>query len=192
MKNMTISFLQEPDIPEAARVISIAMLNNPINVAVFQGQAQTERKGNEKAFSEFLRDSGIIFVAKVKGQIVGLMRMGSCTGQDVPEDHAQGADFNNVQHRQAYWRNEWARRDPKEHHWHLGPIGVLPEHQEKGIGTKLLQRFCLEVDACLAAGYLETDVDRNIPLYKKFGFKVIDESDIFDVKNRYMWRAPTT
>jgi len=73
-------------------------------------------------------------------------------------------------------------------HWHLGPIGVLPTHQGSGIGSILMERFCKEVDACLAKAYLETDLDKNVLFYEKFGFQVVSESKIFDVKNRYMLR----
>jgi ribosomal protein S18 acetylase RimI-like enzyme len=70
----------------------------------------------------------------------------------------------------------------------LGPIGVLPDYQGLGIGTTLMQRFCKEVDACMAEAYLETDVDKNVRFYEKFGFKIVSESEIFSVKNRYMLR----
>jgi ribosomal protein S18 acetylase RimI-like enzyme len=52
-----------------------------------------------------------------------------------------------------------------------------------------MERFCKEVDACLAKAYLETDLDKNVHFYEKFGFKVVSESKIFDVKNRYMLRG---
>ncbi|MFC1880543.1 GNAT family N-acetyltransferase, partial [Thermodesulfobacteriota bacterium] len=74
----------------------------------------------------------------------------------------------------------------------LGPVSVLPSHQGKGIGTKLLIRFCKEVDACLAPAYLETDTDKNVRFYERFGFQVVGESEIFDIKNRYMWRHPVS
>ena len=75
-------------------------------------------------------------------------------------------------------------------HWHLGPIGVLPSYQGKGVETKLLNRFCNEVDAYSASAYLETDTDKNIKYYKEFDFKVVDESDILGVSSRYMLRDP--
>ena len=56
----------------------------------------------------------------------------------------------------------------------------------------LMERFCKEVDACKAEAYLETDVDKNVHFYEKFGFKVVSESEIFNVKNRYMLRASQT
>jgi catechol 2,3-dioxygenase-like lactoylglutathione lyase family enzyme len=44
------------------------------------------------------------------------------------------------------------------------------------------------VDACMAKAYLETDLDKNVRFFEKFGFKVVSESEIFSVKNRYMLR----
>ena len=52
----------------------------------------------------------------------------------------------------------------------------------------LMERFCSEVDACMAKAYLETEGDKNVHFYEKFGFKIVAESEIFDVKNRYMLR----
>jgi GNAT superfamily N-acetyltransferase len=93
-----------------------------------------------------------------------------------------------LESRKALWLNEWARRDPKYPHWHFGPLGVLPVFQKQGVGSKLMQRVCTEVDELKAIAYLETDRERNVGLYSKFGFVVVDESMILNVKNTYMRR----
>jgi ribosomal protein S18 acetylase RimI-like enzyme len=59
------------------------------------------------------------------------------------------------------------------------------------VGTALMARFCHEVDARLAAAYLETDQSRSVRFYQRFGFQVVDEVDIFEVKNYFMWRPPS-
>jgi ribosomal protein S18 acetylase RimI-like enzyme len=189
MKKLKISFLEKSDISEASRILSEAMLKNPLHIAVFQGHGEKERKIIEKMFFELLSDlPGITFLARIKRHIVGVMRMKSCDGRKVSNEHAQTDDVDNLDWRKSYWLKEWARHDPLNQHWHLGPIGVLPSHQKKGIGTKLLSRFCQEVDACLSPAYLETDTDKNVQFYERFGFEVVKETKIFDVKNRYMWR----
>ena len=193
METCRISFLENSNILEASSVLSEAMLNVPIHIAVFQGHGEKERKIIEKMFFELLTDlPSITFLARIDKQIVGVMRMKSCDGGKVSNEHAQTEEVNNLDWRKSYWRNEWARQDPLNQHWHLGPVGVLPSHQGKGIGTKLLNRFCKEVDACLAPAYLETDTDKNVQFYERFGFDVVEESEIFDVKNHYMWRHPVT
>ena len=117
------------------------------------------------------------------------MRMKSCEGRKVADAPKNAKDEIDIGWRKSVWHTEWGRHDPLEQHWHLGPIGVLPTHQGSGIGSILMERFCKEVDACLAKAYLETDLDKNVRFYEKFGFKVVSESKIFDVKNRYMLRA---
>jgi predicted N-acetyltransferase YhbS len=189
MENFSITFLEKIDISESSKVLSEAMLNVPLHIAIFQGHGEKERKMIENIFFELLRDfPGITFLARINRQIVGVMRMKSCNGSKVNNECAQTGDVANLEWRKSYWQNEWARHDPLEQHWHLGPVGVLPSHQGKGMGTKLLSRFCQEVDACLSPAYLETDTDKNERFYKRFGFEVVKEAEIFDVKNRYMWR----
>jgi ribosomal protein S18 acetylase RimI-like enzyme len=82
----------------------------------------------------------------------------------------------------------WAKHDPRERHWHLGPIGVHPEHQGRGIGKAILRSFLKMVDEQGLPAYLETDLDRNVALYETFGFRVIARADIMGVDNRFMWR----
>jgi len=193
MEKFSIKFLEKFDISESSKVLSEAMLNVPLHIAIFQGHGEKERKMIENIFFELLRDfPGITFLARINRQIVGVMRMKSCNGSKVNNECAQTGDVANLEWRKSYWQNEWARHDPLEQHWHLGPVGVLPSHQGKGIGTKLLSRFCQEVDACLSPAYLETDTDKNERFYKRFGFEVVKETEIFDVKNRYMWRPPVS
>ena len=190
MSSFQISFMEKSDVREAARVLSIAMLNNPLHVAVFQGNGEKERLEIEKMFSDlFLIFPGIVFLAKENRNIIGVMRMKSCEGNRVADDPKDADEKNDTDWRKSVWHGEWARRDPLSLHWHLGPIGVLPSHQGLGIGSKLMESFCKEVDACLAKAYLETDLDKNVRFYEKFGFKIVSESEIFGVKNRYMLRA---
>jgi ribosomal protein S18 acetylase RimI-like enzyme len=191
MGTCRISFLEKSNISEASRVLSAAMLKVPIHIAIFRGQGKKERNIIEKMFFELLNDlPGITFLATVGGQLVGVMRMKSCDGSEVTDEPAQTVEVNNLEWRKSFWRSEWARQDPLDPHWHLGPVGVLPSYQGRGIGTKLLSRFCKEVDACQAPAYLETDSDRNVRFYERFGFQVVEETEILSVKNCFMWRHP--
>ena len=189
MDSLKLSFMEKNDIQESARVLSVAMLNNPLHVAVFRGRGEKERIEIEKMFCElFIELPGIVFLAKEKQNIIGVMRMKSCEGPKVVDAPKNAKDENDIGWRKSVWHTEWGRHDPLEQHWHLGPIGVLPNHQGSGIGSILMERFCREVDACFAKAYLETEGDKNVRFYEKFGFKVVRESEIFDVKNQYMLR----
>jgi len=184
-----ISFMENNDIQESAHVLSVAMLDNPLHVTVFKGKDERERMQIEDMFSELLIElPGIVFLAKEKQNIIGVMRMKSCQGLNVADVRKDTKDENDIGWRKSVWHAEWGCHDPLEQHWHLGPIGVLPTHQGSGVGSTLMERFCKEVDNCAAKAYLETDLDKNVHFYEKFGFKVVRESEIFDVKNRYMLR----
>jgi len=189
MCNFHISFMEHNDIEEAAKVLSFAMLNNLLHIAVFQGHGETERMIIERMFLKLFHNRpGIVFVAKERDKIIGVMRMNSCVGKKVTAESKKLKDEQDIDNRQAFWLNEWAKRDPKEQHWHLGPIGVLQSHRRLGVGSQLMERFCKEVDKCSAKAYLETDLDENVRFYEKFEFEVISEADIFQVNNRYMVR----
>lgn len=54
--------------------------------------------------------------------------------------------------------------------------------------SKLLQFFCDAIDKNKHTGYLETDKKENLPLYERFGFTVIEEDEIFGVRNWFMVR----
>ena len=191
MDGFRLSLMELSDIQEAVKVLSIAMLNNPLHIAVFKGSGESERLEIEKMFLELFHDlPGIVFLARERNKIVGVMRMKSCQGRKIEDASKEEVDENDIGWRKAVWHREWALNDPKEQHWHLGPIGVLPPHQGLGVGSRLMEIFCREVDRCSARAYLETDLDENVRFYEKFGFKLVSENEIFQVKNRYMLRVP--
>lgn len=189
MAEYQLSFMQADEIQAAANVLSIAMLDNPLHGAVFLGKDESVRVEIEKMFFELLtRLPGIVFLVRDGEQIIGVNRMKSCTGSQSTGTPETDGDETDIRWRKSLWHAEWGRRDPSEQHWHLGPIGVLPAYQGKGVGSALMTRFCQEVDAFGAKAYLETDLEKNVLFYQKFGFDIVAVSDIFQVENTYMVR----
>jgi ribosomal protein S18 acetylase RimI-like enzyme len=86
------------------------------------------------------------------------------------------------------WLGEWSLRDPKEAHWHLGPLCVDAPLQGRGIGSQLMGKCCRLLDAHRAAGYLETDKEYNAVFYEKFGFETIAKAKVLRTPNSFMWR----
>ena len=62
---------------------------------------------------------------------------------------------------------------PSEPHWYLPFIGVDPSHQGEGYGSALMAHGLIPCDRDKTPAYLESTNPRNIPLYERFGFKVI-------------------
>jgi ribosomal protein S18 acetylase RimI-like enzyme len=139
-----------------------------------------------------------VLLAKDDGQIVGVM--GICEWP-----HCQMSTMETLRlfpsmlralwgtlPRAAKLSSIWGENDPKLHHWHLGPIGILPERQGQGIGSRLLRHFIEHVDRLGAAAYLETGKTENVRLYERFGFSVTGGAPVLDVPTWFMWRPEKT
>jgi len=61
---------------------------------------------------------------------------------------------------------------PKKLMYYLWFIGVDSDKQNKGIGSSLIKEVIEEVHFQQRPVYLETSTLKNIPWYKKFGFKI--------------------
>ena len=67
---------------------------------------------------------------------------------------------------------------PKAPFTYLWFIGVAPEDQNKGAGSKLLQSLLDYSDQQNRPVYLETSTVRNLPWYDKFGFQSYHEAEL--------------
>jgi ribosomal protein S18 acetylase RimI-like enzyme len=63
---------------------------------------------------------------------------------------------------------------PTEPHWYLFTLGAAPERQGQGVGSALLRSMLTHIDEAGEPAYLESSKERNVPLYARFGFEVID------------------
>jgi GNAT superfamily N-acetyltransferase len=195
MSDLAFAFMEPGEELTAARVLSAAMLSNPIHVAVLQGQSEDQRGYLEARFTSLLLGNPEeVLVAKHGGKMVGVLRSYPCKGhQRLPEearepDQIGEASLVDLDARIAHWHEVWDRHDPPEPHIHLGPVGVLPEFQGRGIGRGLMARFCTGVDLKGKPAFLETDRPENVRFYEKSGFRLVDEVRLFAVPIFFMRR----
>jgi GNAT superfamily N-acetyltransferase len=84
-----------------------------------------------------------------------------------------------------------ARLHPREPHWYLFAIGVVPEATGQGRGSALLRPVLRRCDADRVPAYLEASSTDNARLYARLGFEARDEVEVLDgVVLRPMWREP--
>lgn len=201
MSEITIESMQAADTAEAAAVLGDAFLSNPNSVAIWRRQGDRERRKQAAIFRlmKLTRPKSRVLIARDAGRIVGVLNMApwpSCqmTGREtaalVPRMMAivGSSMLRGAMSRAATLQKVWAAHDPREAHWHLGPVGVVTAMQGRGTGTRLMQRFCQLVDEDHGPAYLETDRPENVPFYERFGFQVVGEAKIHDVPNWFMWR----
>jgi ribosomal protein S18 acetylase RimI-like enzyme len=191
MSEIIIDTAQSKDSPEAARVTTRAMITNPLVVAVFNGAQEIFEIINRVSFES---GWGRIFLAKENEQILGVMRI-----TEWPDCHAKFREgyklppaavalLKDSAPLMEQWLQIWGEQDPKEHHWHLSVLAVLPERQGQGIGKKMVSHFIDLLDSTGSSGYVETDRDVNVAFYESFEFKVMDKEPILNVPNWYLWR----
>jgi ribosomal protein S18 acetylase RimI-like enzyme len=194
---LTLRELRCDELEQAAGLLARSMRDNPIDVAAF---AITEDSRRERALVRFYRPvlRGLFRRGTIVGAFDGETMTGVCA--IAPPAHCQPTALEKIEVfpsmvfgnklgtplRIMSWVGEWARRDPTEPHWHLGPVGVEPDLQGQGIGSAMVADFCARIGE--AGAYLETDKDQNVGFYRKFGFDVRAECKVLGVPNWFMSR----
>lgn len=77
-------------------------------------------------------------------------------------------------------------------HWYLSALGVDPSRQGQGIGSALLESILHRADGDATPVYLETATARNVLLYERYRFDVVEELILprTDIRGWLMLRPP--
>jgi ribosomal protein S18 acetylase RimI-like enzyme len=201
--HLAVRELRPIEFGDAAALIGRGMCDNPSNVRVFAIHDKERRIGAMARFfrpvMQSLYERGLLWGAFRGGALAGvcgMARPGFCqpTAFDklrlVPAVMLKNPGGTVL--RVVRWTGEWARRDPTEPHWHLGPVAVDPLFQHQGIGSRMMSVFCACMDEFNAVAYLETDKSENVRFYQKFDFTVVAQADVLGIPNWFMLRHPRT
>jgi ribosomal protein S18 acetylase RimI-like enzyme len=188
------------EVDEVIGVLTRGMRDNPLHVAVFGADPDVRLQRLTRLFRPAMVVMGwerhMLAARGPEGEILGVCGMlppGECRpslGQQLrllPGVLAMGPATTL---RTMRWMGTWAKRDPEERHWHLGPVAVDAHAQGKGVGSLLLGRFSELMDAAGEVAYLETDREINVRFYRRFGFEIVGEEQLLSVTNSYMIRRP--
>lgn len=87
----------------------------------------------------------------------------------------------------------FAAHHPHDEHWHLAFLAVHPEHQDHGLGSKLMKSTHDELDAAATPAYLEATNPNNVRLYRRHGYVDMDPFEMLLPDGTpffRMWRKP--
>lgn len=200
MSSIDIQRLTPESIAPAARLLAGSMLDNPLHRRIFGDDEAQLTRLLMSAFARLLQRqlrSGLVLGAFDGTTLVGVAAMVP-SGQCQPTLHeklnmlailARERQLRRVRNI-ARWLRIWNSQDPSADHWHLGPAAIARERQGQGIGSALMAAICAELDRRQAVGYLETDKERNVALYRRGGFEVVAERPVLGVTNWFMLRQP--
>lgn len=85
--------------------------------------------------------------------------------------------------RLEYWGKQTGairQRHVPSGHWFLELIGVIPELQGKGHASTLLTPMLGRIEREYLPCYLDTEVENNVAIYQRYGFRVVEDVIIPD------------
>ncbi len=200
--SVEIRALALSELRAATALLTDGMLNNPLHLRVFGADSEHRRRHLARFLGPlvtYVDSSGVVMGAYVQDQLVGVLGMikpGRCRPGPGDRLRIGGALLTSapptVLLRIHRWLAAWARHDPAEPHWHIGPLAVRAENRGRGIGRRLMQHCCQHLDRVEATGWLETDLDINAGFYRSLGFDVIRQEPVLGVPTWFMSRRPRT
>ena len=198
LDGLEIGALDPSSNKEVLGVLARGMRDNPLHVAAFGNDPEIRQKTFYRLMSGAItsRDFSHTLVARSEdGAIVGVCGM-MPPGECQPDLRGQLLFMPTLVRigvrssgRVMRWMGTWGKHDPQGRHWHVGPLAVDAHLQGRGVGGRLMQVFCAQMDAAGDDAYLETDKEINVRFYERFGFEVVDEEEVLGVTNWFMHRT---
>jgi ribosomal protein S18 acetylase RimI-like enzyme len=165
------------DVAVLARALAAAFADDPI----FGWLLRDERRRNDKLLRFFALELGDVVLPS---GTVWMSPEGSGACLELPPGgwrmplrtqalHAPGfaAVFGRSLPRALITITTMERKHLREPHFYVPYVGVAPEGQGVGLGTKLLGRTLERADAGGLPTYLEATSERNAALYERLGFE---------------------
>lgn len=171
-------------IAQIARVLGQAFVTEPMLTWPLGGRSDDLEERCIRAYAHYLApllDAGSVWET---GDGHGVLVLVSPDQRDVWDDalaHVEDStthdmtDDGGLRHERFYG---WvASKIPAEPLWHLDSVAVEPGWQGRGIGSALVEFGLERTRATNTAVILETGTPRNVTLYERLGFHVVEDAD---------------
>lgn len=172
------------DIDRIADVLGRAFVTEPMMTWPLGGAADDLEERCVRAYALYvgpLLDQGFVWETTDGHGVLVLVPPDGGDVWDDALDHVDGSSSHDVTddggaRHERFW--EWvASRIPPEPLWHLDSVAVEPGWQGRGIGSALVGFAVERARASTTGLVLETGSPRNVPLYERHGFRVVEEVD---------------
>lgn len=197
--------LTEDKIKPASKILSRAFYDNPVFEYLIPDSS--ERKSKLKYVFEYIMRYDILYgeVYAISSNLEGIAGWlpTETAFQTVKRQIKSGGPkvilklgkdfYKRLQHSDQFTNGLHKKYMPSEH-WYLYPLGVDPDFQGNGYASTLLKAMFTRIDQEGLPIYLETNTDKNVAIYKHFGFKILEDTTIPDTDVRVcaMLREPST
>ncbi len=198
--HIEISPIKKSDIDNIADLLANAFLEEPGVVAVVRGTPEKRLKILRRHYATYVEMNlcqGVSRVGVLNGKIVGVMQI-SAPGKET----VSGFDLIRLLCRSVLYVSpaiiyralksslDDGNHRPAEPNYYLETLGVEPNLKGRGIGSMMLSYLTNLCDGEGVLGYLSTTEPLALPLYERFGFRIISETDQFGTPNYHMVRKP--
>ncbi|MFX1360010.1 MAG: GNAT family N-acetyltransferase [Promethearchaeota archaeon] len=185
--------LSKKDVRKAADVLVSAYTEDPVMQIVFK--EDDDRRIQFKVMLKFCIKYGSVFATSDDFEGVMAILPHDKSDMSVSRIFLSGGFFLSLKlmkFRKVMEQNIEAIEDVKKN-LDIGPyiylfiVGVSQEFQGKGYGGKLLRALVEKADIESKPMYLETQTEKNVSLYEKYGFYVYKKKDLGEPMNLPFW-----
>lgn len=185
------ALLSKNQIKQASHVISEAFFNDPLMIYLFP--LIKERKSKLSYTMELLIRIGIkygivhttspnlegiaIWFPSNKAKITSLMGLLNGGFSYFFKLGSKAVKKQNDFYKFVYSKH---KKLIPSYHWYLSIIGINPLEQGKGFSRVLFDSMFTQIDRQNLPCFLDTNNEKNLPIYERFGFKILEEYQIPD------------
>lgn len=190
--------INKRDIPKARAVLADAFQDDPLWNKLFESESNIDIKfrASFESLIRYCYKYGEVFAASEKLEGIAAWIPGNLSYLSVWRSILSGAIFPGMRMGLRAGKKMKPVFDPLEHNrkenmrgksfMYLYAISVMTELKGQGFGGKLLRTL---IDKCDTSGnliYLETQIEKNVKFYEKFGFSTIKQITL-PIVNHPMW-----
>lgn len=174
--------LHKSDIIQASKIFALSMFNDNLHVWFFP-DIKTRLKKLDFLY-QFKLKSQLKLSYKVSSKLEGL-----CIWES-PDDHHSAITIFDLIYgfslvfrvgiislykmiKYQIWSTKLRNNLNVNRYWYLDVVVVSPEYQGKGFASKMIKPFLENANNLSEAVYLETQNLNNVPIYEKYGFKLL-------------------